>query len=95
MILIDEPGGGAMFSRFLVWLIKWLSGFIFSFIIAVFGFSIFNYGVFSFLFALTAGQIFFWRWFHKCGLISILVFDALVVFLLFMFRLYIVLGPNI
>ncbi len=94
-MLIDESGGRAMFLNFFIWMVKWLSGFIFSFIIAAFGLFIFNYGTFSFIFTLIAGQILFWRGFHKRGLISVLIFDALVIFLLFMLRLYIILGPNV
>lgn len=94
-MLLEESGHKALLPRMLIWMVKWLSGFIFSFIIAVFGLSVFTYGTFSFIFTLVAVQIFFWRWFHKSGLITILLFDAGVIFLLLMFRLYVILGPNI
>ncbi|MGH1468761.1 MAG: hypothetical protein ACRBBP_07770 [Bdellovibrionales bacterium] len=94
-MLLEEGGSKALLPRFLIWMTKWLSGFIFSFVLAVFGLSVFEYGTFSFIFTLVAVQIFFWRWFHNSSLISVLLFDAGIVFLLLMFRLYVVLGPNI
>lgn len=94
-MLIEDYGNKALLPSFFTWSIKWLSGFLLSFVIAVMGMTVFGYKTFSFIFVLSAVQIFFWKWFHKSSLITILVFDAAVVFTLLMFRLYVVLGPNI
>jgi len=82
-------------ARALVWSLKWLSGFIFSFILSVAGLTLIGYGSFSFIFVLVCTQILFWRVFHNFGLISILVFDAVMVFLFLVLRLYVVLGPDL
>ncbi len=94
-MLIEGYERQAFFPKFMIWMLKWLSGFLFGFILAVFGMSVFGYGTFSFVFTLVAVQIFFWKWFHSSGLISVLLFDAAFIFLLLMFRLYVILGPNI
>lgn len=94
-MLIEEHGGKSLFPKFLLWSLKWVSSFILSFSIAVLGLSIFNYETFSFIFVFVAVQLFFWKLFHSSGLITILLFDAAVIFSVLMFRLYIILGPNI
>lgn len=94
-MLLEEQGNKSLLPKVSLWMVKWLSGFLFSFVLSVFSMTVFNYGAFSFIFTIVATQIFFWRWFHKSGLITILLFDAAVIFLLLMFRLYVILGPNI
>jgi hypothetical protein len=88
---IQQP----MPSRVLVWSLKWLSGFVFSFMLSVAGLTLIGYGSFSFVFVLVCSQILFWKVFHNFGLISILVFDAIMVFLFLALRLYVVLGPDL
>lgn len=95
MMVFEEHGSKALFPRALNWSIKWISSFLFSFVLAVFGLSIFSYSTFSFVFVFVAVQIFFWKMFHSSGLITVLLFDAAVIFSILMFRLYIILGPNI
>lgn len=82
-------------SRLMVWSLKWLSGFLFSFMLSVAGLTLVGYGSFSFIFVLVCSQILFWKVFHNFGLISILVFDAVMVFLFLALRLYVVLGPDL
>jgi len=88
---IEQP----LSLKMLTWGLKWLSGFVFSFILSVAGLTLMGYGSFSFIFVLICTQIIFWRIFHSFGLISILVFDAVMVFLFLALRLYIVLGPDL
>jgi len=88
---IQQP----LLSRILIWSLKWLSGFVFSFMISVAGLTLIGYGSFSFVFVLVCTQILFWRVFHNFGMISILVFDAIMIFLFLALRLYVVLGPDL
>lgn len=76
------------------WMFKWLSGFLLSFVVSVCGLSLMMYGTFSFVFVFVCTQILFWRVFHNMSLISVLLFDAVIVFLFLTLRLYIVLGPD-
>jgi len=88
---IQQP----MVTRAATWAVKWLSGFVFSFMISVAGLTLMGYGSFSFVFVLVCTQILFWKIFHNFGLISILVFDAVLIFLFLALRLYVVLGPDL
>lgn len=85
----------SFFMSMLTWLVKWISGFLFSFVLSVMGMGLFSYGTISFVFVLVASQIFFWRFFSKSSLITVLLFDAAVLFTILMFRLYVILAPNI
>lgn len=78
----------------LAWAFKWFSGFLLSFVVSICGLSFMNYGTFSFVFVFVCTQILFWRVFHNMSLISVLLFDAVIVFLFLTLRLYIVLGPD-
>lgn len=82
-------------TRLTVWSLKWLSGFVFSFMLSVAGLTLMGYGSFSFVFVLVCSQILFWKVFHNFGMISILVFDAIMIFLFLALRLYVVLGPDL
>lgn len=81
--------------RLVLWLVKWLSAFLLSFVLAVLGMSLMDYGTWSFIFIFLAAQTFYWKLFHKSGLISVLLFDAGFVFLILILRLYIIVGPTL
>jgi hypothetical protein len=87
---VDKPFLPTLFT----WIFKWLAGFLISFVIAVCGLSLIDYGTFSFVFVFVCAQILFWRVFHDLSLISVLLFDAVIVFLFLILRLYVVLGPD-
>ena len=88
---IEQP----LIMSLTTWAVKWFSGFIFSFMLSVAGLTLMGYGSFSFVFVLVCTQILFWKVFHNFGLISILIFDAIFIFLFLSLRLYVVLGPDL
>lgn len=88
---VEQP----LWLSFLTWSFKWLSGFLLSFVVSVVGLSLLDYGTFSFVFVLIASQVLFWKFFHDMGLVSLLIFDAIMVFVFLVSRLYVVLGPDL
>ncbi len=84
-----------IFAEMSLWFVKWLSGFLVGFIISCFGMALWGYGVFSFVFVLVAVQSIFWKMFHQSSLLTILILDAILVFLALLVRFYILVAPGL
>jgi len=84
-----------IFAEMSLWFVKWLSGFLVGFVISCFGMAVWGYGIFSFVFVVVAIQAMFWKLFHHSSLLTILIVDAVMVFLALLVRFYILVAPGL